>query len=273
LFLLGSCISTLDNDRGNELARVDNKYLYESDVVGLVPPGTAARDSIALVRSYVDSWVRTQLMLRQAEKNIAIQHLDLEKQLEDYRNSLIIYHYETELVRQELDTVVSEEEVSNYYTDHLKDFALKENIAKLYYLILDKDSESTDMVKDLYQLPDSVLFDSLEMFGKEYAQAFWLDTATWVYFNDLIETIPIETYNQELFLRGNRKVELSDDDFTYLLTFVDFRIQDDNSPLELEQDNIRKIIINKRKMKLIKKVRMNIYQKANEQNEFEIYYE
>ncbi len=272
-FLLGSCVSTLDNDKGNELARVGNKYLYENDIKGLVPSDATTRDSLVMVRNYVDTWVRTQLMLKQASKNIAIQKLDLEKQLEDYRNSLIIYHYETELIRQQLDTLVSEEEIARYYKDHKEDFALKENIAKAYYMIAAKDSEEEEMLEEIYTLPDSVLFDSLETFGKTYARAYWLDTATWVYFNDLMEIIPIETYNQELFLRGNRKVSLTDDEFTYLLTFVDFRIKDDISPLDLETADIRKIIINKRKMKLIKKVREDIYDKANEQNEFEIYYE
>lgn len=273
LLALSSCNSSLNNDQGNELARVNNKYLYESDVVGLVPENTSTHDSIMMVRNYIDNWVRTRLMIEQAEKNILIQNLDLEKQLEKYRNSLIIYHYESELIRQKLDTVVSEEEIEQYYNDNLDDFELKENIAKLHYVIVENDDEKVALFEEIYKLPDSLLLDSLESFSKFFTYAHFLDTTIWVKFDELIDIIPIETYNQELFLKGNRQVRLEDEDFIYLLTFVDFKITDDTSPIDFEQNNIRHIIIQKRKMKLIKKLRNDIYENAVQKNEFEIYHD
>lgn len=263
----------LTNEKGNELARVDDEYLYESDIAGLVPIKTPAHDSILLVRNYIDNWVKTQLMLRQARKNLVIQQLDVDKQIEDYRNSLIIYHYETELIRQQLDTLVSDEEIEAYYTSHKVDFELKENIAKLYYVIIDKEPELETMFDSVFLMADSVLFDSLEIYSRSYARSFYLDTASWLRLNDVLEIIPIETYNQELFLKGNRQISLSDEKFTYLLTFVDFRIKDETSPLDFKSSDIRKIIVNKRKMNLIKQVRKDIYEKALKKDEFEIYHD
>jgi hypothetical protein len=271
--MLGGCVSSLNNEKGNELARVGDDYLYEADIIGLVPAKTSARDSIIMVRNYVDNWVRTQLMLKQAGKNVVVQQLDLEKQIDDYRNSLVIYHYETELIRQRLDTVVSDEEIEDYYKSHLEDFELKENIAKVYYLMLDAEAELEGKIDSINALPDSLLFDSLEVFGNNYAISYFLDTATWVPFNELLTLVPIETYNQVLFLKGNREISISDGDYTYLLTFVDFRIKDETSPLDFEYNAIRKIIINKRKMKLIKQVRKDIYEMAAQNDEFEIYHD
>ena len=88
-----------------------------------------------------------------------------------------------------------------------------------------------------------------------------------------MELIPIETYNQELFLKGNRRVTLKDESQVYLLTFVDFRIKDDTSPLDFEQNNIRRIIVQKRKMRLISQLRKDIYEKGVQNNEFEIYHD
>lgn len=269
--LLYSCGDTLDSGRGDIIARVNKSYLYETDIEGIVPPGTPARDSLALVRNFVNNWINTELMIQQAKKNLAIQQLDLESQLEAYRNSLIIYHYESELIRQNLDTLVSDDEIETYYHEHLGDFELKENIAKVYYIIIDNEPEIEDGLSDLYILPDSVLFDSLEAFGKEYARSYFLDTANWWRFDDLLEVIPLETYNQELFLKGNRQVRLDDDDYTYLLTFVDFRIKEDTSPLDFERNDIRTIIINKRKVDLVKQMRQDLYQKALQNGEFEVY--
>ena len=270
---MSSCISSLTNNKGNELARVYDEYLYESDIEGLVPENTATRDSIVIVRNYVDNWVRTQMMIQQAKKNLHIQKLDLDKQLEDYKNSLIIYHYETELIKQRIDTTVSFEEIEKYYYDHLGDFELRENIAKLHYVVVDNEPEKEALFEEIYTLPDSLLLDSLESFSKFYARSYFLDTATWIKFNDLMELIPIETYNQELFLKGNRRVTLKDESQVYLLTFVDFRIKDDTSPLDFEQNNIRRIIVQKRKMRLISQLRKDIYEKGVQNNEFEIYHD
>jgi hypothetical protein len=271
--LIGGCVSSLNNDKGSELARVYKVYLYEADVEGLVPVGTSHHDSIVLVRNYINSWVNTQLMIEMAKRNLVIQQLDLDKQLEDYRNSLIIYHYETELIKQKLDTLVSDEEIEKYYEGHLNDFELKENIVRLHYVIIDNEPEQEELFENIYLLPDSLMLDSLESFSKVYAKSYFLDTANWVRFDDLLDIIPIETYNRELFLKGSRHISLSDEGFIYLLTFVDFRIKDDTSPLEFEQNDIRKIIINKRKMRLIKQLRIDIYEKGVQNNEFEIYHD
>jgi hypothetical protein len=268
---LNSCESTLTKNKGSVLARVNDEYLYEEDIKGIVPPGTPPRDSLMTTRNYINNWVKTELMIQQARKNLVIQQLDLESRLEAYRNSLIIYHYETELIKQNLDTLVTDEEVAAYYQDHLADFELKENIARLHYVIIEKEMELEENLEDIYALADTLLLDSLEAFCKEYAAAYFLDTATWVRFDDLMDIVPLETYNQELFLKGNRNIKLSDDRFTYLLTFVDFRIKEDISPLDFKQEDIRTIIINKRKVDLVRKARQDVYTNALQNGEIEIY--
>jgi len=260
------------DSRGVVIARVHDDYLYESDIRRLVPENLSRLDSIAFVRNYTDQWIKTRLMIRQAEKNLTDRQLNFDRQLEDYKNSLIIYQYETELVRQKLDTLVTEEEIEKYYHDHLADFELKENIVKVQYVILNKEEELEGKFKELFFLPDSIAADSLEFYSKLYEVPYFLDTATWVSFDDLLSTIPIETYNQELFLKGHRFISLSDDRFVYLLKFVDFRIKNDISPLDFRRNDIRDIIINKRKVDLVKKLRADIYKQAILNKDFEVYY-
>jgi len=272
LIFLSGCGPAINNDKGTVIAKVHDLYLYESDIKGLVPKGTSMHDSIAMVKNYTDNWIKTQLMVDQAKKNLTEEQLDFSKQLDEYRNSLMIYRYETELIKQMLDTVVTDQEIEEYYKSHLDDFELKENIVKLIYVIIDKNSEEEELFKDLLRSTDSLKLDTLESTCELYARSYSLDTAYWFRFDDLLETIPIETYNQELFLKGHRYVELSDEQFTYLLYFVDFKIKDDTSPLDFERNDIISIITNKRKMELIKKVRKDLYMKAVENNEFEVYY-
>lgn len=272
LILLNACTYPLFKKEETVLARVGDEYLYEEELKDLIPEGTSPKDSIILVRNLVNNWVKTTLMVHQAEKNLTGRQLNFDQQLRDYKNSLITFKYESEWIKQNLDTVVSEEEIETYYKDHLSNFELKENIVKVLYVVLDKDAEQDLNINAVFNLPDSLMLDSLEVLCEQYANLYYLDTSNWVRFSKLQKRIPIETYNQELFLKENKFVRLSKEEEVYLVKFFDYKIKDDISPLELEYDDIRNIIINKRKMELIKKMRNDIYQNALTNKEFEIYY-
>jgi len=262
----------MSKEEGAILARVHDSYLFASDLENLIPEQTSPHDSIVRVKNFVSNWVQTKLMAHQAQKNLTDEQLNFSQQLEDYRNSLVIYSYERELINQNLDTVVSESEIEKYYNNHLGDFELKENIAKVVYAIMEEDPELEAEFEQAFSLPDTLLLDSLESICKLNARSYFLDTANWIIFSELQEVIPIEDYSRDLFLKGQRFFSLSESNNTYMLKFVDFKIKDDTSPLAFEHDDIRNIIVNKRKIVLVKKVRNDIYNKALQNNEFEIYY-
>ncbi len=271
---LSGCKHKIESNNA-PLARVGEKYLYVNDLKGIIPKNTSARDSLLLCQSYINKWVHTQLLLQQAEKNLPEEKLNFKKRLEEYRNSLIIYQYETEYVRQNMDTIVTEQQVNNYYQSHLKDFQLKENIVKVIYVIINRSRVDSPQLERTFwgmlHLPDSVLLDSLENYAPVMAQAFSADTNTWIPFNQLLRVIPIETYNQGIYLKNHRIIRLKDDSKIYLLKFVNFKIKDDISPEELETNFIRQVILNMRKMKMIHQLRKDIFKSAIKQKEFEIY--
>lgn len=257
------------------LAKVGDKYLYESDMAGLIPKGTKAKDSILISHSYINKWVQTQLLLQEAENNLPPEKLNFDKQLQEYKNSLIIYHYETEYVKQHLDTLVTDKDINDYYQSHLKDFELKQNIVKVVYTVISKGKDKKGRLeltfKNIFRLPDSLLLDSLERYAPTRVETFSTDTNTWIPFNEVLKVIPIETYNQELYLKNHRIIFLTDADNDYLLKFVNFKIKDETSPLDLESRFIRSVILNKRKKLLINNLQSEIYDQANKQKEFEIY--
>ena len=60
--------------------------------------------------------------------------MELEKELNEYRNNLLLYAYREKLVIDQLDTVITEEEVEEYYEGNKKNFELKRNIAKILFV-------------------------------------------------------------------------------------------------------------------------------------------
>ena len=271
LILLTSCSGFFKKKTERTLARAYGEYLFESDMKGVVAPGISAKDSIMIVKSYVDSWVRQRLILHQAEKNLQSSQLDFSKQLENYKNSLIIFEYENQLIRQKLDTVVTDEESGNYYNTNPNTFLVRDIIVRVQYAKLPLKSKFIPQARLLLLSDKPDDRNKLADLCEQQSFGYFIDDQKWIYFTDLMNEVPLRPADRDDFLKKNRQVEVSDQTFTYLIRFRDYRLRDSNSPLELEKQKIHDIILNKRKMQLLGKMHEYIYQNGLKQNDFEVF--
>ena len=271
LILATSCSTFFKKKTERVLARVYDDYLYESDVKGIVTPGTLAKDSIVITRGFIENWIRQRLILQQAQKNLTSSQLDFAKQLENYKNSLTIYEYENARVRQTLDTLVTDEEIQSYYDANQQNFLLKDNIVQIQYVKLPLKSAWSKQVKKLLSSDNQDDKNKLADLCEKQASDYFLDNQNWLLFSDLLKQIPIKSYNQEDFLKNHRELEYQDSLFVYLVRFKDFKIKESTSPLSFEKQRVREIILNKRKIELISRMQDFIYASAQKKNVFEIY--
>lgn len=253
------------------LARVYDEYLYESELKDIIPSDTKAKDSILIAQNYINNWISQKIVLYKAQRNLQAEDMLFEKQLEDYRNSLIVYSYETKLISQRLDTVVTDADIEVYYNDNIGNFQLRDNIVKVYYARFKSDIPELRKIRRFINSNTPEFRDSVEVYIENLADLFYLDDETWILFDDVLKYVPINTYNQEAYLQNHRSIEITEDDHIYFVNFSDFKIKDGVSPLSFEKENIRQIIINKRKLSIIEKMRDEVFQSALESNEFEIY--
>ena len=115
---LVSCQNSGNGKNDKPVAAIYDKVLYQSDLQDILYDGISVNDSIVRTKAFIDNWIRRQLLIHQAENNLDKSELDCLKEIEDYRNSLIIYKYESLLISQNLDTVVSDEEIEKYINDN-----------------------------------------------------------------------------------------------------------------------------------------------------------
>ena len=73
------------------VAQVGKTVLTEEDVTAAVPAGMSGEDSLAMVENYVETWVRRQVKLQEAERVLAETGVNIDAMVEDYRNSLLTY--------------------------------------------------------------------------------------------------------------------------------------------------------------------------------------
>ena len=271
LFSAAGCRDYLMKSDRVVVAECYGQKLYVEDLEGVVPADASRMDSIARVNAFVDSWIRTQLLIHQAEINLPPEQLDFSRQLQDYRNSLTIYAYESQMIEQYLDTVVSEEEIADYYEGHKENFQLRATMVKAAYVVLD---ESCKCVKDFTQVMsrrDTLIMAELDELAEQYAVSSFLDVDTWIRLDDLLKTVPMEIYNTESFLKRNRFVSFEKDDLLYLVRFEDYLMEKSVSPLEIEGENIKGIILLKRKKELLQRMNAELYERAEKEKVFEIY--
>lgn len=270
LFSFSAC-NRHDRDRV-PLARVDNEWLYLDEVLPSIPEGAKEYDSIFAVRSFVDNWIRQQLLLKHAENNLGEQKDAFDLQLREYRNALLIYAFEDELVKQKLDTLVTDQEIRAYYDVNKEDFVLKDNIVKVLYVKLFRNETFLPQFRRLMNSDLSEDRLRLANLARQNAANYLLDDEVWLFLNDLLKEIPILTYNQEAFLANNHFVEIKDSTYHYLVRICDFRITDNYSPVAMEKERIRFSIINKRKTNILEAVSKEIYDRASKKNRFETFY-
>ena len=269
LLSIWSC-KYFQKDKSDIIVRVNDYVLTKTDIAGIVPRGIPSKDSINIIRNYINNWVKQKLILNKAEKNLSSKQKDFTSQIEDYRNSLIIYTFENELVRQKLDTVVTEAEINNYYNNNSSEFELKDNIVKVIYVKTQLKDPVNKKIKLLYKSDRENDIQQLADLCSKHAVNSFLEDDKWLFFNDLTKEIPIETYDQESYIKNHRYIEFQDSAYSYFVNIKGFKIKEGIAPLSIEKENIRNVIINKRKIKLIKDMEDEVYRTAIKEGKIKI---
>lgn len=258
----------------NPVARVYETFLYESDLKGIGADAATPEDSIKAVKNYIDSWIRNKLILKYATDNLPGEIDEINKQIEKYRQSLIIYTYERELVAQKLDTVVSEKEIQDYYEKRKEAFQLKTPIYNIKYARLKPvtkrqlDSASVWIARN-----DFISNSKLQNFCEQYAVKYVINDSTWFKEQDLENIFPMKNIDWQATAFNKKTTVLKDSTYTYLIKVLGYKFKGADAPLAYVRDDIYNIIMNKRKLDFITQVHNTIYEDALKNKKFEIYNE
>ncbi|NJN27709.1 MAG: peptidyl-prolyl cis-trans isomerase [Cyclobacteriaceae bacterium] len=257
---------------GKPLASVGDIYLYTKDIDGIVPSGISKEDSASLIDRHIKSWIKKQLLIAEAQKQLTFDEVELERRVLDYRYALMMHEFEKYNIALNIDTNITEEEIESYYKENIENFELKQNIIRGYFIQLSKSVPKLARFRYLLRSKRPQDIEELKSYAFSYGTKVHLDDSIWVNFEDVINNTPLmDIPNKTDFLRRNNLYEIPDDNYIYFLKISQYKIQDETSPLEFVRDDIQKIILNKRKVKLAKKLEDDIYENAVENEDFKIY--
>ena len=270
IMLLSACQEKKE-DKGEIIVSVYGKNLYKTDLENIFYEGISYNDSVLRSKVYIDKWVRNQLLVRQAENNLEPSQLDFSKRLEEYRNSLVINKYETELINQNLDTEVTEEQIQEYYINNSDEFRLNRDVVRMAYVELPTDSKKKWLFIKLFRDYDSLMVDSISNLSAEYALSCNMEIEKWHNFDEVVEDFNLKVKNKKSFLNENKYYVVNSEDACTLIRFCEYRFVGDVSPCEMEVDRIKYIILSNRKKDLLEKLYDDLYSKALQEKAFEVY--
>jgi hypothetical protein len=268
---LVSCRNFGKSSQEKPVAKVYDLYLYPSDLADRIPDGVSLDDSTRLARRLTDEWIREKLLLTRAEQSLSAEQKDVNKQLEEYRSSLLIFKYKQKLLSQNLDTVVSEQELQTYYNENSSNYILDGDVVKVTYVKVPLTSPQLWDVRRWYRsdLPEDQ--DNLEKYCINFAVNYMINSEQWFKFSSLIDATPFRVSNAESYLNYNRNIETSDSAYWYFIHILSRVPEGQVAPIELVRDNIRSVIINKRKIRFMAELENSVYQDGRSKNKVEIY--
>ena len=268
---LGSCqwLKNAEPDQGDLAAKAGLATLSKSEVVAMIPEGLSGEDSATFYTSYVQSWVRKQAVLIKAEYNLGEDKKNFEDQIRQYREDLLRFTYQEEMVSKYLDTVVTEAEILAYYKEYPGSFQLKENIVRANYMVLPVGAPNLAEGKKLFF--SSSDREDLLAYALRYAWRFSLEDTVWISFQDLKTFIPVQSYNDPQFLQNNRRIEMADSNKVYLCNLLEYKIKDAEPPFSYVKKTIKSVILNRRKLELWADLEADIQREAERKGTIEIY--
>ncbi len=258
-------------DHGIPIAKVGNQVLTMDDLSKNIPNYLDEADSTLWADDYIKKWVQRELLLLKAEENLSPQMKDVSKELEEYRNSLIIYRYKNELVKQKMDTTVKESNIEKYFNQYRESFILNRNILKAIYIKIPVEVSNPETIKDLCTSNDPEKLAKLNEYCLSYAKAYDRFNDKWVAADMVLKNLPMEITDQDKIIQRNRFIESSDINYYYIVCIRDYRLAGQVSPIEYVQGDIRNLILSKQKIEFLKQIEKDVYKEGIDKNKVKLY--
>ncbi len=269
--LLVSCSKNEPSDL--PIVSVGNEVLTRSALLSVIPYAASAEDSSVYADDFVRSWVRRQVMLRRAEKNLSSEIESIDKAVEEYRASLLIETYQMRMVDQKFNPKISRGEIENYYSEMKENFILRDHIVKGVYAVIPTEaSDLPSFVKLLSSFKDESSIN-IEQYLYKYSSNYKLFTDNWQQLSSIRKFFPANSISDDLrVLRSNKLIDVTYEGNRYLLKITDIQQSGTIAPLEAVSQDIYNVLLGKKKLEFLSSLSDGLYDEAVREGSI-IYYE
>ena len=271
-FLASSCDYFKAPKEPKAIARVGKSFLYEQDILNLVPNGTSKKDSIAIVKSFIDNWATKKLLFEASERNISkLKVAEFNELIEQYKVDLYTKNYIEDLVIRQIDTLVTEEQIKSYYDKNKQFFNNASELVKMRYINLVKENPKFINIKSKFSSFTKKDRKELEQQAVNF-KSYAFNDSIWVDINQVFEKLPfVNLENKDRYISSGINFQYPDSTTIWLVKVNSVLPKDSPTPLEFLKPTIKQIIVNNRKLELVNTIEKEITNDAINDNKYEIY--
>lgn len=253
------------------LAQVFDYKLYFDDIKDLIQGYANAEDSIQQVRSLTEHWVRDRLILVEAEKNLP-KEVNMNKLLEDYRQSLLRHFFEQRSLEERLDTVITETDLVQYYEANKEQHRLESGILRAYYFKIKRPQTRSDKILQWWKTFPQQHFNDVLTYAAKHAKTNWADSSQWHEMQMVVQLFPEGTLSPAA-IRSKRSIIQEDRDYIYLLYPLEVYQAQDVAPLARIREQAARFILHQRELELLERIKNEIYDRDIQNERVRIYTE
>jgi hypothetical protein len=248
------------------IAQVHDKKLYQPELDEVISNTLSPKDSTQKANTYIDRWVRESLIMHEAEKSLS-KDLDLNQLVEDYKSSLLLFHYEKKLIEEKLDTVVSLKLIEDYYESYAEEFTLAEPIIRARFAKISSEQTDLKAFTEAWKKSDE---EFMTEYCQQHATIAMIDTTSWLKISEVTQLFPPQELSGNPIRRG-RNYQITLDGYEYFLKIEDFRDKNEIPPLAYIKDQIIKIILHRRKTDILHEIENSLLDKETNNNNVKLF--
>ena len=272
IFTLTSCdyikLQERDAPTSEIIAIVNTDKLFKEDLKDFLPRNISREDSLILVKSFIQDWAVKKLLLDAAANNNTQESLkNINNLVQDYKESLLINNFKEALIKQQLDTIISDDEVEAYYLINNENFKLNEVLVKSRYLYFDASIINKKEIVKFFK--SEKIEDAEELERQQLSfKMYQLNDSIWTELDKVLLKLP---FSKENLLKKSKFIQKQDSLGLYLVAIKDVLERNDIAPLSYIKSTIKEMILHKRKIELIRDIEKIIVKDATKNNNFKIY--
>ena len=247
------------------LVQIENKKLYASEIEKIIHDDTSHDDSIAIANAFIDRWIKDKLLISDAEKFLS-SDFEIEEKVEDYRNDLIKYKYQEQIINEKMSDEISDEELQACYNKYKRNYLLSEGIYKIIFAGIPGDTKKIDR---FYNAWLNTELDFIKSYANENADTLFLNHDEWINEVQLKSIVPNNLIKGQK-LKVDKTIQKNIGQNEYFFKILEMKEARDTIPLVLISDKIRRLLLHERKKETIENYKQTIFEKAMRSNRIKI---
>jgi len=254
------------------VAQAAGKTLHISDVQkDFENRNSENLDSVEFFNSYIERWIKQQLLLQMIEKEYKPSELDVKKELENYRQELIIEKYREKKLTQIVTETITDREILNYFNQNQTKFILGYPIVKVHYIIFKKGVSVPLKLKNKFSDRNILESPDLEDFIFQNAKKVDNFNNNWVYLDNLIQNANHKTVDLNKYLEKNNYFEFTVNGEVHFIGIKEYITAGKLAPYEFVAPQIRSMILNKKKLDFLREIKDSLYKDGLKYNKFSVF--